>query len=379
MQPFKDIYNPHSIRQLSLDLKRVYSQFDHLTFEKQILSQLNEFEMKERVRLISFALKENLPNDYSTAVSILINSLAAESDHLEQQWVSKEVKGVSGFMVWPLCQYIEDNGLQFFEESMSALYEMTKRFSAEFSIRPFIELYDEKVYKLLRRWALDPSTHVRRLVSEGTRPNLPWGVKVDNILLKLERNIDLLEILKGDSQEYVRRSVANHLNDISKYDKNLMLSTCRKWFPNKDQDKDAQWIIRHASRSLLKAANKEALKLNGFTVNPQVSLKKVQLSDTEITEGDTIELNFELQSLAQEVQNLLIDYIIVYPKKNDKKSAKTFRLKKLLLNPGEKVSVVKKIAFKKVTTRTHYSGKHLLKIKVGDKILSQCDFFLFKN
>ena len=374
MEPLKNTYNSQSIIKLSTDLKRVYPGFNQSNFQKKIYSELDSLELKDRVRLIASTLKEFLPNNYSKAVNILVNSLAQEDEHLEQQWDAKNGDGVRGFMVWPLCQYIEDNGINYFNESMSALYEMTKRFTAEFSIRPFIQHYDDKVYQLLHEWSFDPSKHVRRLVSEGTRPHLPWGMKVDNITSNLQRNIDLLNNLKTDTDEYVIRSIANHLNDISKLDKALMLNTCRQWFQQKN--KYDQWAIRHASRTLLKRGDVEALKLNGYTVNPQLKLVDLNLSSKKIKEGDSFELSFKLKSESRKIQNLLIDYVIYFPKKDGRLSPKVFRLKNLILPPNEQVLISKKIPFKKVTTRTHYAGKHLLKVKIANHILGVSEFML---
>lgn len=379
MEPFKNIYNSHSILKLAEDIKQVHPAFDSLSFQKFIIKNLNELELKDRVRLIATGLHEFLPENFKKTVKILINSLSSEEEHELQQWSGLDGDGVRGFMVWPLCQYIEDHGIRYFDESMQALYEMTKRFSAEFSIRPFIEYYDNKVYELLSEWREDSSKHVRRLVSEGTRPNLPWGIKVQNINKNLIRNIDLIEKLKNDQDEYVRKSVANHLNDISRIDKNLMLSTCENWMLAPSNE--IQWIIRHACRSLLKSGNLRALELNGFTTKPLVELNNLRISGddhliTEICEGDRFMLEFELKSLSTENQNLLIDYEIVFPKKFNKTSTKVFRLKKLELKTQECVHVSKMVTFKKVTTRTHYPGLHKIYIKVAGKNLGNINFNL---
>jgi 3-methyladenine DNA glycosylase AlkC len=374
MEPFKNIFNKESIQKLAKEIKNEYPAFDDKSFQQSINKTLTKLELKDRVRLVAKNLKEYLPNNYKQSVKILVSTLAAEEKHADQEWSGQDVEGVNGFMVWPLTQFVEEFGLDDLDTSMQAMYEMTKRFSAEFAIRPFIQKYDKKVYRILSKWSKDPSKHVRRLVSEGTRPNLPWGMKVPVILEDIERNIKLIEKLKDDPQDYVRRSVANHLNDISRINKKIMLETCKKW--HRPGHSETDWIIRHATRSLLKAGDKTALELNGFTANPKIEIKKLKLTPKKIKEGDSFDLKFCLESLGRKEQHLLVDYIIHYPKKNGKTSPKVFRLKQLKLKAGESIDLSKKIGFKKVTTRVHYPGKHLVEIKVGAKVVAQTSFTL---
>lgn len=367
MEPFKNIFNKKSIKIISTEIKKVHKSFDSSSFEKQSNRKLSELELKDRVRQISNSLKDHLSTDYKKNIKILTKALGP-----------KENEQISGFLVWPFTQYIEEHGLDDLDTSMLAMYEMTKRFTAEFSIRPYLEKYGDVVYqKYLNIWVLDKNKHVRRLVSEGTRPNLPWGNKVSWISADPKYNIYLLEKLKNDPEEYVRRSVANHLNDISRLDDKLMLNTLSKWDL---KDSNTKWIVRHATRSLLKQGHAKALKLNGYSINPKVNLSKFKLSPKAIKEGERFTFSFELESTGHSTQFFLMDYLIHYPKKNGKLSAKAFRLKSFKLKKGETITISKEVHFKKVTIRKHYSGEHLFEIQISDKIVYQTKFrLLCKN
>lgn len=365
MEPFKNIFNEAAVKKISKEIKQVYKPFNTKDFEKDILKCLNDLELKDRVRLISSTLKIYLTDDYKKNIKILTSILSPED---------QPDKAISGFVTWPLTQYIEDYGIEDLKTSMNGLYEMTKRFTAEFAIRPFLERYGEEVYsKYLNIWVKDKSHHVRRLVSEGTRPNLPWGTKVSWISKNPKFNIYLLERLKDDSEEYVRRSVANHLNDISRIDKKLMLATVSKWDLKKSETK---WIVRHATRSLLKAGEPKALRLNGYATNPKVEVTKFKMTPKRLKEGESFKLKFEIKNKSSKKLNLLIDYIIHYPKKNGKLSPKAFRLKSLKLKADEKVLIEKEVHLKKVTTRVHYTGQHIFELKICDQILISDKFKL---
>ncbi len=373
MEPFKNLYNDKSIMGMAQIIQSQYPGFKHREFAKNILSTLAQLEMKDRVRLISSQLKNYLPDNYEKAVEVLVNSLAPEASHENSEWQGDCDNGLSGFMVWPLTQFVEDYGLDYFETSMAALYEMTKRFTAEFAIRAFIREYDKQVYALLKKWSRDKNKHVRRLVSEGTRPNLPWGVKVESILSNLERNIGLLNSLKNDPDEYVLRSVANHMNDISHHNATLALDTLKVW---KDGGDDMTWPIRHATRTLLKQGHSKALRLNGYSPQIKINLKKLSLSSSEIKVGEFFDIYLDLQFLGKKEQKLIVNYIIHFRKKNGQLSPKVFRFKDLKVKEGERFHLKKKHSFKKITTRKHYAGKHLLEIQVNGRILGQQFFYL---
>lgn len=374
MEPFKNIFDEIAVKKISKEIKQVYKSFNTKAFEKEVLESLDELELKNRVRLISFTLKKYLTSNYKKNIKILISILSHEDFDQSNDWHDENNKGISGFITWPLTQFVEDYGLEDLKTSMEALYIMTKRFTAEFAIRPFLEIYGEEIYaQYLNIWIKDECRHIRRLVSEGTRPNLPWGKKVSWISRNPKYNIYLLDQLKDDPEEYVRRSVANHLNDISRIDKKLMLRTLSKW--NLDNP-HIKWIIRHSTRSLLKMGDSKALRLNGFATSPKVKVTKFKFSPKKLKEGESFKFKFELENISNKELNLLIDYIIHYPKKNGKLSPKVFRLKTVKLKKGEKILIEKEVYFKKVTTRIHYLGQHLFELKICDQVFINHKFKL---
>ena len=363
MEPFKNIYSQKSNREVSSEIKKHYKKFDEEAYLKTVNKGLNRLEMKERVVQISEGLHQFLPGPYERNIRILSKTLK-----------NKKGDGLSGFLLWPYSHYIETYGMEDFEISMEALYEITKRFTAEFGIRPFLEVYPEEVYQFLEQCLDDKDEHIRRWVSEGTRPNLPWGKKVSHLQQNLKRNIKLLETLKDDESEYVRKSVANHMNDISWIDSKLTIKTLKKW--QKNSSKNTQWIIRHALRSLLKKGDKEALQLMGYESQLKMKLSQLDLSKKKIREGDSFDLNLELKNQEKTAKKFMIDYVIYYPKLNGELSPKVFKLKSCEIGGGESLSFSKKVSFKKVTTRKHYPGKHRLEIQVNGVVIGQTLFEL---
>jgi 3-methyladenine DNA glycosylase AlkC len=367
MEPFKNIYNKKSITQLSKEIHLVDPDFDQENFFKIATKNLSKLEMKQRVDQIAYALSKSLVNHPHQT---LIKILAPYKYHQNQKWQA-ETPGIYGFMVWPLTRYIELYERDNLKKSMKALYEMTKRFSSEFAIRSFIQQYDQEAYHYLEEWVNDKNYHVRRLVSEGTRPRLPWGKKVENINKNLERNILLLDQLVQDETLYVRKSVANHMNDISYFNQDLFFKTLKRW--KKHKSKEVDWIIRHASRSLLKRGDPMALKLHGYKTHFKLKTK-LNLSKKVIAEGDRFELTLKIKNQSKVSLKALIEYVIDYPKKNGQYSSKVFRLKDTIIK--NHLEMTKSIHFKKVTTRTHYPGLHKVRIQINGQILQEAEFIL---
>jgi len=364
LEPFKNIFDLKALKLISSKLKEIDSNFDENLFLTRTKREISKLELKDRVRLISDEFYNQLvcsnKYNYSKSLKTLLKLLKGNSP-------------LSGFMVWPISQFIEDYGKEQLRPSISALKPITKAFTSEFCIRPLLAADSQLLFEHLHEWTQDSCEHVRRLTSEGTRPNLPWGQKVQNINDNLKRNIDLLEKLKYDSNDYVIKSIANHLNDISRLDEKLYIKTVSKW--SKD-NKVSSKIIRHSSRTLLKKGHPEALKLHGYNPKIKIISTPLKLSTKKISEGDKFSLSFKLTlSQISSPQKLLIDYIIHYPKKDGSLSPKVFRIKDTILKESF-LNVDKDIHFKKVTTRKHYPGKHLIEVQVNGQVLAQSSFKL---
>ncbi len=353
MEPFKNLYQKKSVTEIADAIGSAYSEFKRDQFIKDATQGINKLELKDRVKLISKALTEHLTPNYERNIKII---LKATEDQL------------SGFLVWPLTTYIENNGIEHFETSFHAMEHLTQVFTAEFCIRPFIEHNDKKAFKILHSWKKHKNHHVRRLVSEGSRPHLPWGIKVAKINENLARNIKLIKGLENDESLYVRKSVANHLNDISKLDTELFFDTIESFKENENSD----WVKRHASRTLLKKAHPRALELHGYKPIPKSIDLNFKVLKDKITEGDNLPI--ELQIKLPKAQNLLIEYIIHYKKSNGAYSEKVFRLRDI--KNKSKVDLLKNISFKKVTTRVHYEGEHYIEIQVNGKRFAKKKFYL---
>lgn len=369
MEPFKNIFNTKSIKELAQQVAKYDKGFKKAAFLKEVSKELSKLELKDRVRLIAKAFNQHLSGNFKQNCKTLTQSLAPATDHEDQEWEGKSKNGITGFMVWPLCQYVEDYGLDQLEISMQAMYEMTQRFSAEFAIRPFIEQSDQQVFKTLRQWKKDPSRHVRRLVSEGTRPNLPWGMKVSKVNTNLKRNISLIYGLRMDDSLYVRRSVANHLNDISYHDENLFFETLERMGKSEKE----LWIKRHASRSMLKKGHPRALKLHGYNTNLKLGCT-LKLAKKTVKEGGHLPIELSINLKKHSEEKLIIDYIIHFKKANDKLSPKVFRLRDTVAK--DQLIIAKKIPFKKVTTRRHYAGEHKIEIQINGKKYASENFKL---
>jgi 3-methyladenine DNA glycosylase AlkC len=303
----------------------------------------------ERNNLIRDLLQEYLPKDFPQAVQILISSLGSEILHCE-------LTGFDAFVVMSQCDFVAKYGLDHFELSMQALYEMTKRFTAEGAIRAFIQKYPDQTLKRLAEWAEDENCHVRRLVSEGMRPRLPLAPRLPQFIKDPRPVLHLLDKLKADPELMVRRSVANNLNDIVKDNPELVMKTLKEW--QKMKNKGTQWIIGHASRTLVKQGYEDALALLGYPSDLAVRVQRLQLHKTIIQMGEDLIFEFEVQSKGDTSQNLMIDYVIHHMKANGKLAPKVFKLAKKKLKSRETLQLFKKHSFQQISTRKYYSGNH---------------------
>ncbi len=366
---FKDNLNPQVARSFGAQIKTAYPIFDADAFAAQIEPQLPSLELKERVAVFSEALRHHLPEDYAEAVGILLSIFGGENS--PEAGLFKET---NGWAYWSIAYFVERYGLEDFDTSLAAMHTITKHFSCEFAIRPFLIQYPAPTLSVLDDWTADPSPHVRRLVSEGTRSRLPWGMRLNQFIDDPTPTLALLNKLKNDESEYVRRSVANHLNDITKDNPELVIATLQRWH-EEEPSQEIQWITRHALRSLVKAGDPEALALLGF-VSAQVSLSDFTITPDHINMGDTFELAFTLHSQSDSEQRLVIDYVVHFVKANGKNSPKVFKLKTAVLPPHQSLTIQKKHHIKPITTRRYYPGEHPVEIQVNGKIVGESKFEL---
>ncbi len=359
MEPFKNKFSKASIKTLATEIVAFYPDFDAKKFTKLSVKTLDALELKDRVRQISAALNETLPADYGEALRVLIGS------------VKKIEGGVSeGFIYWPYLQFIEEYGLDSVDLSLDGMEALTPFFSAEFAIRPYILNDSKKTLKRMLRWAKSPNEHVRRLATEGSRPRLPWGIALPELIADPTRTSKILEILKDDSSEYVRRSVSNHMNDFSKDHAAFVSQTCSEWW---SESPEMQKLVKHALRNLLKKGDKEALKILGFGI-PKFSDVKIKLDSDQVIFGES--LNFDIEIMSEKSQSWMIDYAIHHQKANGKMSPKVFKWSVKKVKKDTILAVSKKHKIKPITTRKYYPGEHALEIFINGKSIGIQSFEL---
>lgn len=373
MEAFKDVFfNPGNIGFLADNLKRSFMPFDREGFLSEVLENLQVLELKQRSEHITRTLKRYLPGDFLQATAILLDCLHPETEQELADQRSGE-KGVAGWMVMPLCDYVAWYGKEHLEISLAALKEMTKRSSAEFAIRHFLVSHPEVTLEALTSWIGDPNYHVRRLVSEGSRPRLPWGMRLSAFVSDPAPLVPLLEGLKDDSEEYVRRSVANNLNDIAKDHPDLVAELARRWM--KGADEDRKKLVRHACRSLVKEGHKGALMALGFG-EPEVCLESFRVLTPQVVLGQALEFEAAITSTGKQSQNLMIDFAIHHQKANGTTSPKVFKWQSFALAGGAGKIARKRHAIKPITTRKYYPGQHSVELFANGRSLGILDFEL---
>ena len=369
-EPFKNIYNPNLIRAMAAHLGK-WSGFDSDAFLSKALTGIDTLEMMQRAEQISCALDIAFGQDFEKNVNGLKSAL-----HPTTKWRLSDMRvddqGIAGWAIVPMAAYVARNGLDRPELSLPVLREMTMRFSAEFAIRPFFRDHPATTLDIVRGWLTDPNVHVRRLVSEGSRPRLPWGIRLNAFVENPAPLLPLLNALRDDPEEYVRRSVANNLNDIAKDHPDLVAELARDWLDGADRSRTR--LIKHACRTLIKAGHPDALTAFGF---PPPDLQNVHLAlspDTVIL-GDDLILTLNLTG-GRVKQRLLIDYVLEFRRARGGCNPKVFKWTEIDLAPGETRRLEKVHAYRKVTTRKDYPGAQRVLIQINGRIVAEVPFEL---
>jgi 3-methyladenine DNA glycosylase AlkC len=357
-EALKTFFSPALVRRLAGDIARVHPGFDGKAFIRDATKGLDDLELLDRGKHISRLMARYLPQDYRTAIQMLLMSLGPE--HVTDELVGV---GMAPFFYLPHTIFVAERGLDHFDLSMQAQYELTKRFSAESSIRPFIARYPDRTFSTLRKWTKDQNAHVRRLVSEGTRLRLPWAMRVPWLDANPERVLELLEILKDDPASLVRRSVANNLNDLGKVHPALLARTCAAWLENASDERRA--LVEHALRSAVKRGDAKALKLLGYGMKPAVTVEDVRFAPKRVAIGGKVAMTFTMRSTSRATQDLLVDLGVHFVKAGGKSSRKVFKLKRVSLPPRANVALRSSISLAVHTTRKPNPGKHAVEVIVN--------------
>lgn len=373
-EPFKNFFNPALVVGMADHMARQWPDFDHAGFTADACDGLAALELKDRAISIAGALGRHLPRDFAEACGVLLASLHPDEElDLADMDAGITDDGVKGWAVMPMTIYVADRGAGHLDVALGALKEMTKRSSSEFAIRRFLADQPTRTLETLSGWVRHGNAHVRRLVSEGTRPRLPWASRLDDFMRDPSPVLALLERLKDDPSDYVRRSVANNLNDIAKDHPDLVVDVVRRWTKNSSPQR--KQLIRHACRSLVKAGNRECLRVLGYD-HPQVAPVAITINTPVVTLGGSLEFEAVLVSDSFAPQPLIIDYIIHHVKASGKTSPKVFKWKTVTLIPRKALRARRRHAIRAITTRMYYPGRHRLEILVNGEVLGAADFDL---
>lgn len=362
--PLKDLYSPLFYSRLSDSLTEVLPGFDKQAFTQQIYSAaFDNMELKERMRHTVKTLHNFMPADFKEGVAVIKNLIIL----LRQKGI-----GEDGLAHMFLPDYIEVYGLDDYDTAVDALEFTTQFVSCEFAVRPFLIKYHEPMMKQMLAWSLHNNHKVRRLASEGSRPRLPWAMAVPALKKDITLILPILENLKADPSEFVRRSVANNLNDITKDFPEVVLDIAARWT---GVSKETDAIIKHGSRTLLKQGHTEILAHYGLHTKG-IELNNFKVLTPKISIGDSVEFTFTVANTNTAEQKIRLEYAIFYPMKNGKFSKKVYKISERIFAPKETSTINRKQKFILITTRTFYVGLHKIALIINGEEKATGEFEL---
>lgn len=365
-EPLKNIYNDTFFEDFTNTLQHILPDFNKDLFLHQIYDEEWENrELKQRMRHLAVTLRQHLPDDYRAAIVLLLKLV----DYL------KENQNLMSFGYMFLPDYIEVYGMEDLETSIHAMEEMTQLTSCEFAVRPFIIRYPEEMIDQMLRWSKHPHDWVRRFSSEGCRPRLPWAMALPALKNDPSPILPILENLKNDESEFVRKSVANNLNDISKDNPELAIRLAKRW---KDSSKNTDWVVKHACRTLLKQAHPEALKLFGFGSTENIKIEAFKILTPVVKIGDYLEFVFQLKNLEATSVKIRLEYGLYYLKANGSLSKKVFMISEKDYAENSTTTINRRQSFRLITTRKFYPGRHELSLIINGNETEKLDFELIK-
>ena len=365
-EPLKNMYSPQFFEGYARTMMHVIPGIDKELFIKQIFdSQWESRELKQRMRHIAAVLRNHLPGNYKKNVSAIINII--------QQLKRDGKNGGFEYMFFP--DFIEQFGLDDVATSLKAIEKITQFISCEFAIRPFLLKYPHEVMLQMQQWSTHSSFHVRRFSSEGCRPRLPWAMAIPQLKKDPSPIVPILNNLRNDPSLFVRKSVANNLNDISKDNPSLVIELATKW---KGNTAETDWIVKHGCRTLLKKADNSIYKIFGLNAAASCTVTNLKLDKTKLKIGDRLGFSFNMELNTQESSKIRIEYLVYYIKATGKQTKKLFKLTENNFEPGFIYSFNRYQRFQDFTTRKHYPGKHKLAIMINGKEEAVKEFLVFK-
>ena len=357
-EAWKDKLNHDSISGLAQSIKAVYNPFPAEEFMKSTMDKTwKDLELMARGRKITENMKKYLPQDYKEALGIL-NKVVDSCD-----------------LLFGLCfpTYVEMYGQDEsnWDLSMRAMELYTQYSSSEFAVRPFIIKHEKRMMKQMYAWSKHENEHVRRLSSEGCRPALPWGQALNSFKKDPSPIMPILEQLKTDSSAYVRKSVANNINDISKTHPDLITKLATSWYGKNEL---TDWIVKHGCRTLLKKGNRDVLAIFGYHDVNAVEVSDFAINKKTAAIGEEIDFSFSI--MAKEATKVRLEYGIDYMKSNGKRNKKIFQISEISLKKDQKKPYTKTHSFEDLSTRKHYTGTHSITLIINGAGQGTLDFEL---
>jgi 3-methyladenine DNA glycosylase AlkC len=354
----KEMFDEARYRKMARDVAAVHAGFDQRRFLELTLPDLQPLALLQRLRRATEALHATLPTKYPRALAVLRD--------VAPHWSE-------GFTALVLPDFVGLYGREDFDRSLDALKFFTPFGSSEFAIREFLRLDLPRTLRVMEKWSRDENEHVRRLASEGCRPRLPWSFQLRELLADPSPVALILENLRADPSLYVRKSVANHLNDITKDHPAWVLDRIAGWDL---ENGHTAWIARHALRTLIKQGDRRALGVIGAGARAEIALEAFAVSPVRVALGGELTLSCQLTATAPQTQRLVIDYAIHYAKQSGQASAKVFKWKEVALAPGETRTLIKRQAIRDFTTRKHHAGEHRVELMINGERLAEARFVL---
>ncbi len=373
-EPFKTFLDAPLVHSAAAHLHRAWPAFDRDTFVARATQGLDALELKARALQIADALAHTLPSDFCEAAAVLEAALASVEPDDNASGAATRDDGLSGWILWSAGEFVAQRGLAHPARALQALHAITQRFTAEFAIRPFLVTHPEHTLRTLATWVHDPSSHVRRLVSEGSRPRLPWGLQLKALIADPSPTLPLLRALQDDPSAYVRRSVANHLNDIAKDHPALVAEWLETHLPSAGPARRA--LLKHASRTLIKRGDARVLAAWGLGAAFRGSAT-LSVTPRRARVGDTVTLSLVLQGArTRQPQRLAIDYAVHHVKADGRTSPKVFKGWVCELAPAASRTFEKRHSLRPITTRRYYAGRHRVTVQVNGTEVAEASFEL---
>lgn len=353
-EPFKNLIGPKQVDWLAERLSAAWKAFPAAEFKRLGRKGLEQLELKARGRHLADALEATLPKEPARAFGLLVRMM-------EPPLEVTQGYGGSVFRYLAVSEFLERHGPEDLEAALTANYELTQRFSSEFCIRPLLLAAPKRVLAELARWAKDPNPHVRRLVSEGTRPRLPWGRQLTNFVADPSPLLPLLEQLKDDPSEYVRRSVANNLNDIAKDHPEVVLAVAKKWLVKATPER--RKLVEHGLRTLLKRGDARALALIGAHGGDELEASGA-VTPAKVKLGERVTFSARVKNVGTEPLHAVLEARVHFVKVRGT-SVKPFRLARVDVAPGQEVAVTRSLELQHRSIRRLFPGVHEVELQVN--------------